>query len=268
MVVNADEWVCGDVAAYNGNLTILGQVSGDAQALNGSVTISGVVDGAVTAVHGDVRLLPGARVTGDVSAVGGAVYVDPQASVGGQIQQGFTLPRSFPFSGSFDFSNLGSLIFSLLFWICAALVVVGFFPERLGYVRYIARSHFWRSLFSGALVFVVSGLLAVLLFFTCIGIPVSLALGVAVWLAWVVGTLAIAAWIGDLTGGWLMRALRLGRRPSLLVSTITGSLLLTVGKEIPCVGPALGVLIGSAGIGAAILALLSARKPGYSRVAW
>jgi len=109
----------------------------------------------------------------------------------------------------------------------------------------------------------VSGVLGLLLIFTCIGIPVSLALGVAVWLAWVVGTLALAAAVGE----WAARRLHLAR-PSLLFSTIFGSVLLTVAKDAPVVGPLLGLLVGGAAIGAAILALLSARKPGYSHVTW
>ncbi|MEO7001135.1 MAG: polymer-forming cytoskeletal protein [Ktedonobacterales bacterium] len=261
LVIGADEWVCGDVATYNGSLIILGRVSGDAQALNGSITISGEVDGSVTALHGDVRLLAGARVSGDVSAIGGAVYRDPQASVGGQIQQGLVGPHMFSFNGSFSISNLGSLALSLLFWVCASAVVAGFFPERLGYVRYIAQRHFWRSFFSGALVFVVGLLVGVVLFITCIGIPILLALGVALWLAWVVGTLAIATWVGE----WLVRLAPTKRRPSLLFSAIFGSIVLTMAKELPCVGPTLGILIGGAAIGAAILALLSARTPPYSR---
>ncbi|HLY32523.1 MAG TPA: hypothetical protein VKQ36_15975, partial [Ktedonobacterales bacterium] len=43
IVVTSDEWICGNVDAYGGNVTVLGRVSGDVQAIRGDVTVLGEV---------------------------------------------------------------------------------------------------------------------------------------------------------------------------------------------------------------------------------
>ena len=56
-----------------GSLTIgVGERVGDAVALGGALTVQGWVTGDAVSLGGGVHLLPGARVDGDITALGGS----------------------------------------------------------------------------------------------------------------------------------------------------------------------------------------------------
>jgi hypothetical protein len=102
------------------------------------------------------------------------------------------------------------------------------------------------------------------LFITCIGIPVTLVIALALWVAWVAGTVAFASWLG----ASLLRGTRRDRDPSLLLSTLLGVLILCLLKSAPVVGPVVSLIVGVVGLGAAALTLLSARRVPYVRLRW
>lgn len=62
------------------------EVSGDIAVLGGDLTIAGHVSGRIVSINADVRLSSGARVDGDILAVGGQVTGSDVATVGGQIR--------------------------------------------------------------------------------------------------------------------------------------------------------------------------------------
>lgn len=267
LVVPVDAWVCGDALAVGGNVDVRGRVQGSAQAIGGSVTISGEVDGDVTAVGGDIVVQPGAQTHGALNAVGGHVIVAPgavtQMPAPSETQPGFggfTTTTSFhPFAPEYSSFWLG-----LLFWVSASLGLIAFVPEAVGHVRYTIARRFLLSGFSGALIGIVGVVLAAALFLTCLGIPVTLGIALAMWLAWVVGTVAFASWLG----ASLLRGTRRDHDPSLLFSTLLGVAILSLLKMAPVVGPVVSLIVGCVGLGAAILTLISARRVSYARLRW
>jgi hypothetical protein len=77
----------GEVTCIACSIYILGQVSGDVTAVGGSVVMEGdaSVGGDLTTVLGSVRLDDSAKVGGDLAAVGGSLQRDPGATVGGDV---------------------------------------------------------------------------------------------------------------------------------------------------------------------------------------
>ncbi len=69
------------------SIRIRGQVSGDVTTVGGSIFLEdqGQVAGDITAVAGDVRLGKEVKVAGDVTIVGGELRRDPQATISGEL---------------------------------------------------------------------------------------------------------------------------------------------------------------------------------------
>ncbi len=62
------------------------EVSGPVAVLNGPAVISGTIVGHLIAINADVRLEPGARLTGDLIVLGGSVRRADSVTVGGEIR--------------------------------------------------------------------------------------------------------------------------------------------------------------------------------------
>ncbi|HUY76277.1 MAG TPA: hypothetical protein VMV29_05875 [Ktedonobacterales bacterium] len=255
VVVAADQWVCGDVNVYGGDVTVLGRVSGAVQVVNGNLTVEGEVDGNVTTLGGDIHIVGQGRVLGKAQAWGGQVYAADAFHAGAP-----DAPGAQPFYSTVMTQllapDLGSLWLSLLFWACASLGFATLLPQQLEQTRAMARRRPLVSLFFGLLIAALAAIASVVLVVTCLGIPIALLLGLVVVVAWVMGTLALGAWVGER----MLRLLRLRRHATILPATVLGVLLLAALKAIPYVGLAFGVVIGAMGLGAATLTLLSARR--------
>ena len=257
--VGRNDWVCGNVTVFGGGTTVEGRVGGNVTDVGGSVTIAGRVDGDVTAVGGDVTLQAGADVMGNVHTVGGTLHRDTGTAVGGTVEQGIGMPDLPPlqwltFSGSYTFP-WGQM----LFWDLAGAAVATMFPRQLRQLRRVAAHHMAGSLFAGIAGWVLGGIAAAVLFFTCLGIPIALVLLAALWLASAAGTIAFGLWVGEL----LLGRSRTERRSPVL-ATVIGVSLIVLAKSIPGAGGVITVLMWCLGLGAALLALLASRRPTYA----
>ncbi|HEV2235579.1 MAG TPA: polymer-forming cytoskeletal protein, partial [Ktedonobacterales bacterium] len=253
------DWICGDADAYGGSVQVLGRVSGNVVALGGAVTIGGEVDGNVSAFGGSVALLSTARVAGNVQVWGGHVTHAPGATVAGNIESG---DRMRDFAGgvwpSFD-PSWHFPVFWLLGWAVLAALVATLLPERMARVRQVARGALGRSLLVGLLTAILGAGLAALLFATCIGIPLSLLLVMAIFAGWVLGTVAVSLWVGERLLGIVTAT-----RPSPVLAAVVGAVALAVVESVPCVGGALAVVAGSVGLGASLLSRFGGRAPSPS----
>ena len=260
LTVASTDQLCGNVDVYGGDATIDGQVEGNVTVVGGSAIINGAVSGNVTAVGGNITLGRFANVGGNVDALGGDVQKAPTAIVGGNIEHGFTFQGFAPLSW-LGFTG-GFLVrwWNLLYWGLAAALAAVFFPRQLRNVRAVVRREPVVSLGVGVAALVVGIVAALMLFITCIGIPVALALVIVMWLAWMLGTVAIGLWIGE-------GLLRLGGSPdrSPVLASVMGVLLLTLCESIPCAGGVLSLVAGFTGLGASALALLQTRRAGALR---
>lgn len=262
LIVPQNQTVCGDVLVVGGRQQTLGEVRGSIQVIGGDAVIAGVVTGNVTVIGGNIQVESSGHISGAAHALGGTVSVSPYASVG-SVGADIQMPRDMGRPPGFNFSiDVGSFWLSLMFWISASLGLTALAPEAIGHVRFTVSHHFARSALAGFIIALVAGLLSVALIFTCLGIPVAVAIGVAGWLAWVVGTVGVGAWLGEVVFGSPHRS----RPPSLLTSAVLGVVILSLLKATPIVGPVIGMLVGMVALGAATLTLLSARRATYARL--
>jgi hypothetical protein len=260
VTIGPDEHICGDASVYGGGMTVAGVVDGTVTAVGGDVTVSGEVGGDVRAVGGDVYLESGARVLGNVHAVGGNVVRAPGTMVGGNVQRADVRQDVAPLSWVGLSDHYAFPWLSVLFWALAAVCAAHFFPEPLGRVRAIVRSDFARSLVMGTVTLIAGAIISIVLIATCLGLPVALLVIGAIWLAWVVGTVAVGLLVGDR----LLRAVGpSGLSP--VPSAVLGVTVLALAESIPCVGGVLSLVVACAGVGATTLAVLHARRSAYRR---
>jgi hypothetical protein len=67
-------------------LTVRGVKRGDVISVGGDVTVDGTVEGDVWTLGANIKLLPGATVSGDAVALGGTVEADRRSKIGGNKQ--------------------------------------------------------------------------------------------------------------------------------------------------------------------------------------
>lgn len=260
VVIDTQQWYCGHVMDYGGNITVLGRVSNDVVAVGGSIVVSGEVDGRVLALGGNVTLLPGAHITGDVQTVGGSVSRSPGVEVDGQIDRGMSTDQ-------FALPNITSIIpvrldwADVIFWAFSGLVISLFLPSQLTRVRLVARHQPLGSLFLGLLAYVIGVVAALVLVLSCLGIPLALAIGVVLWGGSIFGTSALGLWIGSaLVPGAASR-----RRLPFILATILGVSILAIASTAPVIGGIIRVLVSCAGLGAVLLSIMTMRHPSVAR---
>lgn len=263
VVIGENATVTGDVNAYAGAVRIEGTVEGQVVAYGGRVvqTDSATVGESLGAVSGAARV--GGRVRGDVIAVTGRLRLEPTATVGGDVNyegglsaapgasvDGRTRRLSdlgigpAPPSGSsppfFVYGLLGNLL-------VGALLLYGLGGFSQAVVEQSVLDPLV-SLAHGVAAAVVVPLLLVGLVLSLVGIPVALALALALpaigWIGAVYGRLAVGAWLLSYTereGPWDGLAL--------------GVVLVGLLGLLPYVGTAVRGLVLALGLGALVVEL-------------
>ncbi|MGI6036747.1 MAG: bactofilin family protein [Limnochordia bacterium] len=237
--------VDGSVVVIGGSARVEGSVLGDVVVIGGSNMIDGPVAGDVVAVGGRVVLLSGARVDGDVTGIGGGIRLYPEARVRGKMNDvgigGLDLNfRRFHFAwplwtGPFQ-------VLPLLATIALALIVTALFPKAMHNISYALEVQPGRCALLGFLGLAAVMPATILLILTIIGIPLVFLLISGLFLAWVIGYLAIALFIGSRITGEAQVA------P--MAQILIGIILLNLLRYVPILGWFGGILIGIFGIGA------------------
>lgn len=237
--------VSGDLEAFAGNVVIEGEVTGDVSAFSGNVQVSGEVGGDLSTAGGSVSidgpasiggdldatggtLLIAGTVRGNVAAAGGSVTLAESATVDGNVEYdvgddgtfsnqgatvGGTVERNTDLqTGSGGLPEVPSFafdIYGLLVTLGVGALLLSVFPD---FSRSVARQVADDSLRTGGI-----GLLSlvgvpvalVLVAFTVIGIPVTiagtLAFALILWIATIYGRFAVGAWIlslADVDNRW------------------------------------------------------------------
>ncbi len=255
LVIEQDVWICGAVTVYAANVNVLGRVDGDVRAIGGSVVIAGQVSGGVTAVAGNVDLQAGAHVGGDVQAIGGAVNQDADSSIAGNVAtNGDALQRYGPQHALDPYtSNIPWL--QLLFWGLAGTALSLLFPQYVLRARVMAQRQLAASFVSGVMVLFGGVMTSIVLIVSCLGIPVALLLLASLWVAWVIGTVALGSWLGHSLLHLFAR-----ETPSMGLATVLGVMLLAALEALPYVGWAIFAVAGFLGLGAAVRSYFAARR--------
>lgn len=247
-----------DVVAFNGPVSVQGAVDGDVVALNGPVTVAprAWVTGDVVALDDTATIASGARVGGDVVYGAQRPEVAADAHVGGEVQRadwGEWGPDHGPwelvgFLGGWVAVSVAALAVGMLFlWLSprGAQAALRAALERPG-----ASAGF------GAALLVGLPAAAILSMVTIVGIP----LGIALMLALV----PIYA-LGYATSAWVLGRLLLSDRRKPVVAFLAGLGLLRLAALVPVLGGVVGLAATVMGLGALLIAL--GRGRGDGRVA-
>jgi Polymer-forming cytoskeletal len=208
----------GDVVVVDGRVRVAGRATGDVVAVSGPVRVSGTVEGDLVAVSDRARLAPGARVEGDLIYGDDRPVVASGATVEGDVQK---------FDADELSSPLGGFIGALALWIAfsvstllVGLLLLVLAPRALDAARAAARARAGGSVGWGLLIFFGVPIVAILAFLTIVGIPLAIALLLAVFPLYVLGYVT-SAWLlgrrlvdgrpvlGFLAGWAILRALAL-----------------------------------------------------------
>lgn len=237
------------VFVVHGDTTIAGRVEGDVVVLSGDVLLSGVVEGNLIAISGRATLLRGAEVTGDLRYAGDHPSIAPGARVRGSLEK-----ESWPeFNGAFAW--IGAFIFWLAMTISTAVLgalLLLIAPRAADAIAARSREKPGPVIAIGIAIAIVLPVAAVLAAVTLVGLPLAIAVGLALAPLGLVAYLASAFALG--------RAILRPPRERVL-SLLVGLGILRAAALVPF----LGILVGAAamvfGLGLIGAAIGAARSP-------
>ncbi len=246
--------VRGDIDAGFGDVEIEGPVEGDVRAEFGDVYVDALVKGDVNVGWGDVDLGPRAEILGNLEWEGGEITGNRSAVKGDMMARGMAL--------DFDESHgpgiigfFGWLFAALAFAACTVLAAV-LAPRPLASAASRAEESPGRSFVYGLVSLPAFFVLCVVLAVSIVGIPLLL--------------LLVPAYLALLFFGALVAAFLIGTRVLMVtgryrvgnaLAAVVGALILAATTLIPLVGNLILYALALLGTGAAILALLSRRRP-------
>jgi cytoskeletal protein CcmA (bactofilin family) len=233
--------------------------------IDGDVTIDGTVDGDVVVVNGETRV--SGEVTGDLTVFAKRAVIESGAHVGGDIRYGDESPEIA--SGAqvdgdvskedwSDFPTVGWLGW-LALWLALTIsslalgLLLLLLAPRAADAAYLqAREGAWASVAAGLAIFILLPILAVLALVTLVGLP----LGIAVLLA----LLPLGA-IAYVTTLWVVGRLLLKPPRGRVVSFLLGWAIFRVVALVPVLGIIVWIAAVVFGLGVLALALWRARTP-------
>lgn len=246
-----------DVAVFGGDVQIAGQVSDEVVVFGGRVTLepTAVVNGNVVVLGGAVEQKEGAVVRGDVERNPGIVF--PRVRVSPPVPPVPPLPSTSRVNDWGVWNFIGgvfqSFIVTLGLIALGALIVV-FMPNQLKQVGDVAQASAMPSLGVGCLTWLVVPPLMILFVLTCLGIPLSMILGVAFVAAGVFGWIAIGMILGDR----LLNALKVQNIVPILAMAV-GLFVLWLVTAVPFLGGLIWLFVSALAIGAVVLTRFGTR---------
>jgi len=256
--IEAGATVRGDLVVIGGSLRLDGETLGSAVVIGGSASL-----GATSSVSRDLVALGGSFQRGDGSRIGGDIITNlaiatetlPRATAAPTP----TLPPRTDFR--FDFGPLGTLatvLFQAIGLGAVAMLLTAFLHPQLDRVAQAVQGQPFAAGSFGLLTVFLAPLAIVVMAITLILIPLALAAGMLLVLAWLFGIIAV----GQIVGERLTQAMHRTWEPVLsagLGAFVLG-IVLGTSNQIPCVGWMASVLIGLVGLGAAAMTVFGTRS--------
>ena len=237
-----------DVVVIDGPVSVAGRVRGDLVVVSGTLRISGTVDGDVVAFAERAILAPGARIGGDL------IYGDKRPRVSG----GATVEGDVDRVNVDEIADPAGFIGAAALWIAVSvsalvlgLLLLWLAPRALDAAFAAASTSLGPTIGWGLLLFFGLPILAVIALVTLVGIP----LGVALLLA----LLPLYA-IGYTTSAWLLGRRLLGPPRGPVLAFLAGLAVLRVLAIIPIVGGIVWFAATVVGLGALLVATWRARR--------
>ena len=240
------------VFIVSGDARIDGRVDGDVVLVAGDALIRGHVDGNVATIAGHTRLLPKARVDGDLIYGDERPYVAPRAVVAGDTEK----------VGWSDSLGLLPFVAAFAFWLAVSIstAILGVLllllaPRAADAAVAQARSRFWTAVGIGAGVLIGLPLVAVVAAITLVGLP--MAVGVALAL------LPLAA-VAYVTAALALGRLMVKPPASRILAFLAGLAILRVAALLPVLGGLvwLGAVVVGLGLLTAAITAARAESPG------
>jgi cytoskeletal protein CcmA (bactofilin family) len=254
------------VVVVNGDVTVeRGQVVEGVYIVDGDATIAGRVDGDVVLVAGDATV--SGRIDGNLITVAGQASLLPQASVGGDLAYGDEQPRiasgatvegDIDKQGWTDFGLLpviGFFVLWLAVGISAAILGVLLLllaPRAADAAFEQARTRFWTATGIGALVFIAVPIAIFVAAITLVGLPLAIALGLAV--------LPFAA-VAYVTAAWALGRAIVKPPRGRILAFLAGLAILRAAALLPVLGLLVGLAAVIVGLGLLAGAITAAREP-------
>ena len=237
-----------EVVVFHGRANVAGVVYGDVVVLDGPIVISGLVSGSAVALNGPIRLTADAQVGGDVLGAE-SVRIEPGATVKGTVREtvGFTLQGPLAALGIL----LGSVAIGVSTLVLLALLLL-IAPRGAERVASAARTAPFASAGWGILLAVGMPLVAVAAMVTIVGLPLGLAVLLAMSLLFLIGY----AWAVFAIGRLMVREPR-----SRWLALLAGWAVAAAVGLVPFLNLAAWVLGGMFGFGAMTVAVWRARAP-------
>ena len=237
------------VFIVNGDARIAGRVDGDVVLVAGDATVSGTIDGDLLTIAGRARLLPAARVTGDLSYGDEAPRVAPAADVEGSIEkEGWTDSIDIlPFVGAF--------VFWLAMTISAAvlgILLVLLSPRAADAVFAQVGERFWTAVAIGVAIFIVLPVAAFVAAITLLGLPLALAV--------ILALLPLAA-VAYVTAAWALGRALVKPPQGRILSFLAGLAILRAIALIPILGALAWIAAVIVGLGLLGGAITASRRP-------
>jgi len=215
-----------------------GTTVNDVVLIDGNLEVSGDVDGNIVLIGGFLRLAPGVKVAGHVVLIGAGIERSPSAVIGGKITE-VDVPSSVPFAPAFKSFLKGGWLAAwvaismmvLLGFLGLAVLAAALVPEHVGTVVKALERSFASMFLWGILGAFLAGLVLVLLAITIVGIILIPLAVVIITLAWIVGYIASAVFIGKNVMEYFKKPV-----PS-FVGAVLGIVLLFLEGFLPIIGP-------------------------------
>lgn len=239
----------GQVVVFRGVASIQGVAHGDVVVFSGRVSIAGQVSGNVVALDGTVVLASTAQVRGDVISRG-TVAVREGAQVQGEIRENVPLSLRGPVE---IFGPLATWLAVSVSGLILGLVLLWVAPRGSESVVATARRAPWASAGWGIGVLVGVPVITLGLALTLVGLPLAVALLLA---------LGFALFVGYAWAAWILGRVLLPPPRGRIVAFLAGFAILRLVGAVPVVGGVTWVLASAFGLGAGIVAMWSARGVG------
>ncbi len=249
------------------NATIEGHVDGDVVVVLGSARLgsTAVIDGSLIVIAGDTTIEPNASIRQDLVVIGGEVTAPPGFSprneyfILGAPWLGERVRAVVPWFtrglllGRLIVPDLGWIWGIVLMFLIVALAINVFLHGPVGVCADILAARPLSAFLAGVLVLLLTGPVTLLLTATVIGVAIVPFLLCAVLLAWIVGRVGVARWIGRRVTRQDTPETPLEGMRSFLIGFVALILLYMV----PVVGLVTWAMVGVFGLGAASLGLLA-----------
>jgi cytoskeletal protein CcmA (bactofilin family) len=231
-----------DVIAAGNNVTIQGQIGRNVKASGNTVVIDGNVGGDVFASAPNVRVLPGAVIQGDLiyESANEASIADGAQITGEVIRRRPPKPAVPPFV-----IGLFRAIFGFVMMLVLGLVLIALFPRwTRETTSRIVTAPGWSALW-GVIALIVIPILALIIIFTIVGLPI----GFILLLAYIIG-LILAVVVAAIGLGKLIIP-----RQSIWLQLLVGLLIIYILGSIPILGYLVRLAVYVFGLGAIVLYL-------------